>query len=337
MPKPPPSCRALSALSLGAALLAAAPRALAQRLPGLVVHRTEDTSDCPDARALAGLVARHMKRAALEPLSESRAAEGAAPSLDVQIYRSEAGYTAVVQTGTGSGLKTRQLSDRGPTCGGLAGALAITLAILLDTEVPPPPPLPEPPPPDRPSPIFAPPPRTPPPRRSSPPPPPPPPSSSRFGLAIGLGLAPFIGVLQHGALAGTGNVELRIGRRFSIAGGLFAFSSQSFPYTTAVHGAEPGKPEIEMWLTAGILRGCVTFPLPSTGSPSGTRAGGCLGVLAGAMHGEGHGLPVPRAATDPWASSEGSALLEQRLFWRFALVTRAALLVPFVTRSFSVL
>src|SRR3954463_2852816 len=105
MRPPLPRRRSLGALSLGAALLAAATPTEAQtnRLPGIAVHRTDDAADCPDARALAALVARHRKRPALDPLDAPPSAAASdprapapEPGLDVQIYRSEQGYTAVV-------------------------------------------------------------------------------------------------------------------------------------------------------------------------------------------------------------------------------------------------
>lgn len=414
--------RALGALSLGAALLLSAPRADAQaperaeprpagplRLPRLSVHRTADSLDCPDAWTLAGLVARHMKRPALEPLDEARAplpphARGGGPqsSLDVQIYRSEEGYTAVVQTEVaatspqaprGSRLKARQLSDRGATCAGLAAALSITMAILLDTEVPLPPPPPEP--------LAAPdlglaPASAASPASSSPSSPRPaapdrdrPEEASRlsvtagrdatgagaaspgprdagrgsasarpeaagrsaasarsFGLTLGFGLNVVEGVLPRGGLAESGYLELRLGQRFSMDGGMMVFAPQTSPYTTPVKGAEPGKPEVETWLTVGIFRGCARFPVFSTpmptpepsdqSPPDRTHVGACLGVLAGAIHGEAHNLPQTSPATDPWAAGEASGLLKQRLFGPLALVSRAALLVPFVTRAFRV-
>ena len=125
-----------------AALTLLAPRAAKAEpaLPDVVVHRTDDAAECPDSAALAARVDRHMKRPALRPRKDPAGPGQERPSLDVQIYRSEAGYTAVVQTGE----KTRQISDKGDTCRGLADAMAITLAILLDTEVPPPPLTPEP-------------------------------------------------------------------------------------------------------------------------------------------------------------------------------------------------
>lgn len=400
----PVRCRALGALSLGVALLLRAPPAEAQeapraaarnasplRLPRLLVHRTDDTADCPDASALAGLVARHMKRPALEPAGDARSssapsARGAAPlpSVDVQIYRSEEGYTAVVQTEvaatanvppSGARTKTRQLSDKGSTCAGLAAALSITLAILLDTEVPPPPPPPSPEPPpalDRAE-------------SASPGPPEPPPllrsegaaesapakgpegadwrassasvrnagqsvvdrgaaSPRSLGLTAGLGVAPAEGALQYGGLAGSGYVELRIGPWLSLAGGVMAFASQTFPLPFAVEGAALGGPQVTVWLTVGLLRGCVTLPIfaPSSSSRRAgatldqTLAGGCLGLLAGAIHGEASDLPRSSPATDPWASGEASGIVEQRLFWRFSLVTRAALLVPLARRAFVV-
>src|SRR5262245_56141857 len=128
--------RRLLLLAALASLFASLP-AGAAGLPVLVVHRTDDAGDCPDARALAALVARQMKRPALDPDTPP---SGPDRGLDVQIYRSEEGYTSVVQ----SGGKTRQITDRGATCGGLAAALAVSIAVLLDTD--PPPPDPEPPP-----------------------------------------------------------------------------------------------------------------------------------------------------------------------------------------------
>src|SRR6202044_2151878 len=94
--------------------------------------------DCPDAEALAAAVERQMKHPALDP-----GAPASGRGLDVQIYRSEVGYTAVIQAAG----KTRQLSDRGSTCAGLAAALAVSIAVMLDTEPLPPEPEPAPDPP----------------------------------------------------------------------------------------------------------------------------------------------------------------------------------------------
>src|SRR5262249_36953412 len=82
------------------ALAGAAP-ARAAGLPLLVVHRTDDTAGCPDARALAAAVAEQMKRPALQPVD---VLPGPDRGLDVQIYKSSAGYTPVILAGG----KTRQ-------------------------------------------------------------------------------------------------------------------------------------------------------------------------------------------------------------------------------------
>src|SRR5262249_10799358 len=63
-----------------------------------------------------------------------------ADTIDIQIQH-DGGYTAVIQTGN----RVRQISDPGPTCAGLADALALTVAILLDVSERAPPPNPPPP------------------------------------------------------------------------------------------------------------------------------------------------------------------------------------------------
>jgi hypothetical protein len=323
-----------------AALALLAPRAAHAEppLPDLLVHRTDDTADCPDSAALAARVDRHMKRPALRPRADLSTAGRERPSLDVQIYRSEAGYTAIVQTGE----KTRQITDKGATCRGLAGAMAITLAILLDTEVPPPPP--EPPPPEPPPAVaFAPRPPAMPLVDAAPTPTPVPAQPApeepftapprTFRVVAGAGAAAATGLLTRLALGGTGHVGIGIGRVFSIEAGFLALPTQTVPYAGKVTGAPANAaPTIDLQLTSALFRLCATARLVT----EETRAGLCAGGLIGTIRGEGKGFVFNQSATDPWIAGNLGAIIEQTLFWRLSLVTRATVYVPILRRSFTV-
>ena len=326
------SCSAL-------ALLAPRPAHAEAALPDLLVHRTEDTADCPDSVALAARVDRHMKRPAVRPRADLGTPGKDRPSLDVQIYRSEAGYTAIVQTGE----KTRQITDNGATCRGLADAMAITLAILLDTEVPLPPPEPPAPPEPPPNVPFTP--RLPPmPLVDAKPTTAPLPEAAAdvatftlpprtFRIVAGAGATAATGLLTRLALGGTGHVGLGIGRVFSVEAGFLVLPTQTVPYAGKVKGASPtATPTVDLQLTSALFRLCATARLVS----EETRAGLCAEALIGTIHGEGRGFIVNQSATDPWIAANLGAILEQTLFWRLSLVTRASVYVPILRRSFTV-
>jgi hypothetical protein len=150
-------------------------------LPRLVVARAPAASDCPDAAALAAEVARRMGRPALDPIG----IEGM-PGLDVRFERQGDAYAAVVVVRG----RERRLADPGPGCAGLADALALTLAILLDRDAPPPLP---PPPPLRPLPPSVPPPAPRPPEAA--------PREPRLGVALE-------GAFTYGLLGAAARPEL---------------------------------------------------------------------------------------------------------------------------------
>lgn len=111
-------CEVLSAI-----LLAAGPAAAA-RVAGadLNVERSEGARDCPDEVALG----RAVEQSVEHPLSGALA-------VHVALDRSGNSYTARIRvTGTRSGV--RNLRVAGPDCSGLADALAVTLALLLDPD-----------------------------------------------------------------------------------------------------------------------------------------------------------------------------------------------------------
>jgi hypothetical protein len=323
------------ALAIGA--LGAGREASAAGLPTVAVHRTEDSADCPDADALAAAVAQQMRRPALDPATEGA---GRRPGLDVQIYRSEAGYTAVIQAAG----KTRQLSDRGPTCAGLAAALAVSIAVMLDTE--PLPPEPEPPPaPPPPASLPAPPPPELPPAPSEraftvPPPaaPPalPPPEAApppgdrddrptvgrRFHVSLAVGPVVTVGLL-HGVAGGvTGEAELRFGR-FSVGGGALALPGQTFDYA-------PG--QVHLDLAAGFVRGCGAV----VSNGDALRLALCAAPYAGVFRGVGSGYPNPRSASQPWAAVGASLLFDQRIWGPIGWGARAEMVIPLQKPSFLV-
>jgi hypothetical protein len=306
------------------ALYALAPALPAQAagLPLLVVHRTDDAVDCPDARALAALVAEQMKRPALEPAGE--VPPGPGRGLDVQIYRSAQGLTAVILARG----KTRQISDKGATCGGLTVALAVSIAVLLDTE--PLPPEPEPPPL---LPVVMPPPAP----TSAPPPPDAPPLPAQpvedgfsdvTRVRVTLSTAPVItvGLLHSPAFGITSEVEVRFGR-FSVAGGFLALPSQTF---TLAPMFAPG--QVSLDLTAGLLRGCAMV----AGDGAAMRLSFCLEPSGGIMRGVGHGFSTDLTSTLPWVALGTSAIFQQRIWGPLSWGGRAGLLIPLLKTSFMV-
>ena len=303
---------------LAAALATATPARAA--LPLVVVHRTEDAADCPDAAALAAQVAAQMRRPALEPA-------GAAPlgperGLDVQIYRSNEGFTAVVQAGG----KTRQLSDKGTTCGGLAAALAVSIAVMLDTDPLPPEPEPPPPPatPDPPKVVE---------KRPEPAPTPAvderPSGVRRFRVAMAASPVVTIGLLRPFAGGVSADVEIRVGR-FSIAAGAFALPGQTIDYS-------PGT--VSVSLTTATLRGCVapvSIGALTPGDDESLRFSLCVDTFAGAVRGVGQGFSPDRTSTLPWVAAGPSALFAQRIYGPLSWTARVSLVIPFLRQSFFV-
>ncbi|MEZ4298939.1 MAG: hypothetical protein R3B70_28580 [Polyangiaceae bacterium] len=252
----------------------------------LVVQRTPEASDCMDASAIADRVTLLTGRRALV------AAESAGDSFtyEVQIRKSEDGYTAVVRAGD----KSRQIADPGPTCASLSEALSLTLAILVDADEPPPPAptasasasasastASEPPAPVR---IFVPPPRPPPPRAA--------PRlllSPSVGLSEGLSgsLVPAVVLLNDLLLIGP----------VSLLAGFTWMPSQDFPLG-------PGRVEVQ--LMYGQLGGCA-----STWSFLGSaRLGGCLQLNVGGLRGKAIGYADSREVVRPWTSFGLTALLD---------------------------
>ncbi|WP_437284438.1 hypothetical protein [Sorangium sp. So ce406] len=334
---------ALCVLSLGSLRVAAA----APQRPRLAVHRAPSAADCPDAPSLAAAVERVMKQPALDPVSTPAAADGApaaaapAPSLagdapstagaaapgagtppgagdvpeyEVHFLRTETTYTAVLQAGG----RARQLSsEAGATCGELVEALALTIAILLDSEPAPapPPPVAPAPPPAAPAPVV-------PARRPAPPP------SARqppsWDVSAELGAAGTVGMLDPFRAAATGGVSLRR-RAWSAGLGAVWLPRQDIDI-------EPGVASIG--LVAATARGCATI----AGELDEVRLSACAASMLGAVHGAGRGFSPNREDSALWFAVGGSAIAEGPLFGTRALgwSARATLLAPVARARFTV-
>jgi hypothetical protein len=342
--------RLLARLTLPGALaigtLGPSAGAAAAGLPPLAVHRTEDSADCPDADALAAAVERQMKRPALDP--GAAAPPYGARGLDVQIYRSEAGYTAVIQAGG----KTRQISDRGPTCAGLAAALAVSIAVMLDTDPLPPEPEPPAPPPvpaipgggtaaipggDTPAVPAG---ETPAVPAGETPAIPagetallgpalvgpalhaddPPTVGRRFHVSLAVAPVITVGLLQGFAGGVMGEADFRFGR-FYVGGGVLALPGQSFAFA-------PG--QVHLDLSAGFVRGCGAI----LADGDALRLALCAAPYAGVVRGVGSGFVTNRSASLGWAAAGASLLFDQRIWGPIGWGARAELVIPLLKTSF---
>ncbi|WP_437630080.1 hypothetical protein [Sorangium sp. So ce854] len=255
------------------------------------------------------------------PATPAPAAAGVVPEYEVHFVRTESTYTAVLQAGG----RTRLLSSEpGATCGELVEALALTIAILLDSEpvpapvAPAPPPVAPAPPPVAPAPSPA-----PPPRRPAPPPPPPraPPS---WDVSAELGAAGTVGLLDPLRAAAMADVSLRR-RAWSAGLGAVWLPSQDI---------DVGPGVASIGLVAATARGCATI----AGALDGLRLSACAASVLGAVHGAGRGLTPSREESAPWFAVGGSALAEGPLFGSRALgwSARATVLVPVARARFTV-
>ncbi|WP_437292928.1 hypothetical protein [Sorangium sp. So ce426] len=342
---------------------------MAAPLPRLAVQRAPAAADCPDAPSLAAAVERVMERRALDPVSTAgpptgagaptggTANAGGAPSgdpstnarsappgdtpanaggalasangateLEVRFLHDGATYTAVLQAGG----RTRQLSSEvGASCGELVEAVALTLAILLDSDPPAPAPVAPAPAPSPVAPAPAPvapalapaaPARAP----VVPAPPPPPPRAARGDVSMELGAAQTMGMLDPFRAAAIADVSLRRRGWSAGVGGVWLP-----PQDTEL---APGV--VSLGLGAATARGCATI----AGDLDGLRLSACAAAVLGAVYGSGKGFAPDREASAPWFALGGSAVAEGTLLGSSALgwSARATLLAPVARARFTV-
>lgn len=302
-------------LGLAAMVLMGASEAIAAPLPRLVVVRSAEASDCPDAESLASAVERQMQRPALDPKSE----DPSGAVYEVRIVRTREGYAATLLAGD----QTRDLSDPGSNCAELAEALALTLAIVLDSD-PAAPPAAQPeapaqatPPPSAPRPSPRPAPKAPasaPLASSS--------SARRLHADVSLGLGETVGFLSPVSFALLGDAWLRYGRA-SFGAGVFFLPSNT------ITNADAGHVDLQLLTGSAFLCGLVWK------SSASIRFSLCGSSLLGAVWGEGSGRPQNRRAAAPWVALGSMGLLEGHLAWRLGFSLRLGAFVPLLRQRFT--
>lgn len=281
----------------------------------LLVRRAPEAADCPDATSLSAMIL-HLTPKAPE------AADVAPPDGDrfeVEFSRRSAGYRVVVRTiGAHAGVRT--LDDPGATCSSLAEAIALTIAVIIDPEgvklAEPPSQTVEPP---AVSPV-APVPRAPvdTESRSAPAPSP---RSEHWSLAVAAGGGGAFGIVREAAPVAFLALELRPVRLVSVVlGGTFV-PTQSL-------SLERGS--IDVWLVAGAASACF-WPYAET-----LRIGGCIGLSAGSVRGDGRGYPAESGATRPWLAATGAAAVNGNVIGLLGWNAKAELVVPTHRESFGI-
>jgi hypothetical protein len=229
-------------------------------LASIAVKRGTGAQDCPSARELAAAVDKVLGFAAVDGSGST-----ANVMFDVEVSSSDAGYRAILKArGVRSG--ERRIDDIGSTCAGLADALAVTIAIIVDDERA-----------ARSKPrdtlkVVAGPVHTKerPWRRAS--------AGFHAGLAVG--------VFERAVPVGALEASYDFGDLFAMAGVLWA-PEQKFELA-------PGSAHIS--LLAGYARLCTL----ALGARDELRLGLCVHVTAGALQGRGDGYSVDHSATRPW-------------------------------------
>ena len=277
-------------------------------------------------------MADQIRRPALRPVADLAPELGL--GLEVQLARADGRYVAILEVNG----KSRRLSDEGSTCEGLANALVISLAILLDSEpILPLPPLRATEPPsvlpraslpsafaraelpnaavreaDIPS-AELPPADEPLPRH---------PGRHTFGIGHPFHLLATAGpVVTYGVLNGaaggvTGEVERRVGD-FSVSAGVFDLPGAPF----SVSGGT-----VSLTLTAGFLRACGSL----AGDGEALRFAVCFDPMVGLMRAEADAAAgsYSSSCTRAWAALAGGLLFHQHITGPLAWGARADFLVP---------
>lgn len=290
-----PRRTALCSLAVGIALFSLASRARATDLAGaeLGVARSAAAYDCPDAPALA----------------QSSAALGSAPAppgsplrLEVHFDRRLDGYAARIEA-SGRKRGTRELFNPSTTCGPLAEAVSVVLAILTDL-IPQPPdapallpavvPAPAPPPVPRPAIALA--------------------AGPEFGVAYGLVGRAATATAAAAVRARYRSAELELGALWS---------------TPHFESVEPGV--VSTSLLAGTALGCLWL-----GAEARTTLGACAGLGIGSLHGSGHGYDHDGEASTVWVAAFGGIAAQVRLRPRWACRLALSAVVPLQSDTFAV-
>ena len=290
--------------SAGVAIIAAVLGSAAGPRPALELHvqRGPSAEDCPDAPTLSRTVE---DVADIERRMEGGVPPGAPPSVvhaDVTFARTTAGYRGTVHL-RGAREGERTFTDTGPSCGALAKAVAITMALSLDGE-PEPPAMPPPvtPPPAPLIPVSA-------PRRL------------RVEVAASAGLA--IDTVGAPSLTAGGDVGFGFGRRLAIElGGRHVAARAS--------RLDPG--DVRVSLDLALLRVCATV----AGADGPLEARACADGAGGALRAAGAGYPTSVTASSAWLAVGAGLDGRWRLGERWRLTGGVDGLLPLRQDTFSV-
>jgi hypothetical protein len=277
----------------------------------LQVARGEGASDCPDEVELIRRVASHRSVAPGAPPPGASQRQ----NIDVQLLREDGGYVAHVKV-SGSGRGVRTLRSGGDRCEGLAEALAVSLALMLDEEASP----------ERPS-LAA--------------------SSAPLPIASGPASAAPASAPEgparrregagQGSAGGGGRLGLSLRVGGALDAGLVVSSGERLALGLSATWVAPravshppGAVDVSLWfLTA---RACARL-LGSPGAPSGLL---CVLGSAGVLGGDGHGYAPDQQVRRPWFALGGAALVEGRLRGPIGWALEGRALAPLRKETFSV-
>ena len=246
-------------------------RGRAETPPILVVERGVGAERCPDAEAITAKVEQIRARPAVDAPNRYR----------VTLARTDDGFSATIRTDTSTG-SVRTLEHSGANCAALGNAVALTLELLLDSDLEPKQKVDPPPPPPAKAVVAT----------AAPPSPsvPPPPRDATFSLAAA-GLA---GVLRPVSPALSADVGMRFAPLRVSAGALWGW-----PQTLTF-----GPGTVHERLLGGFARICV--PAWQRGD---LRLDACSGAIAGAITAEAEGYTENEQRTRSWIAVPFEAAL----------------------------
>lgn len=290
------------------------------------VEREARAMDCPDAAELEEAMAKQRAGTRAGEAPGRKPGEGT-ERIEVRIARDDEGYEALIDAPRG----LRRIRDPGPSCEGLAAALAVTLALILDelgegkvveapaeegaapAEPPGQAPLRPEPEPDL-LPTLR-------PRRRAPARP------DEGPVLVHLLAGPTLGFLTPLSFALLGDLELRMEGRLSFGLGGAWLPTRTVDYPAAAYP----EGEVDVSLAAGMGRACVR----AAGSEYGVLDF-CLMPALGALRGEGRHYRTNRVASEPWVALGAGAVASGSFAGRLGWSSRLGFFVPLTRPSFTV-
>jgi hypothetical protein len=243
------------------ALVTFSPPGRAETIPPLVVDRGAGAERCLDAEAIGSKVEQIRGRPAVDVPTRYR----------ITFARTEQGFTATIRTDKALG-SVRTLEHNGANCSALGHAVALTIALLLDSDVEPN-------------------------KKVDPPPPPPPPpvvaavqrspsaTSPAHEVTVSLAAVGLAGVLRPMAPALAADVGVSFAPLRLSAGALWVW-----PQTLTF-----GPGSVRERLLGGFARACV--PAWQAGS---LRLDACSGAVVGAITAEAEGYTRNERRVRTW-------------------------------------